>query len=395
MSFLAIEKRTLLACGGLYAVRLFGLFMILPVLTLLAASYGGATSSNIGWTLGIYGATQAIFQFPLGWLSDKFGRQRVLYGAFALLCLGSLIGCFAHSIWGLMLARALQGAGAIGSVVLAALSDRVRESVRPQAMALVGASIGVSFMLAMVMGPLVSASVGLSGLFWVMMGLGLLGMVLVKFILPKQTVEKEKRQTEKKYFKFSSLIPCCFGIAVLHASLSALFLMIPTKCVDLGLSLRQTGWLYAGVLLIAALLVWPLLKKLRDPDFENKLILTAISGLVVVHILFWQIGFQSLVLLVNLLVIYFVFFCLLESYLPSKVSGLVPAHVRGKALGLYSTCQFIGIFIGASGGGRLLSQGGSKAVLTCLIPLFVMWFMIVYVDKSSIFKRGVFHGKRR
>jgi MFS family permease len=361
------ERKITFSVASIYTFRMLGLFMILPVFSLYAVNLKGANPTLIGLALGIYGLTQALLQVPLGMISDRIGRKPVLLFGLLLFVLGSVIAALAHSIDGIILGRALQGAGAIGSTLMALLADSTDETQRLKAMAMIGMTIGLSFVVAMMLGPILNGWVGLAGIFWLTAVLAMLGLLIV-LVIPTPKTHILHRDTEPVLSQFKNilmnreLLRLDFGIFTLHALLTALFIVVPISLVH-GLQMEaDRQWLlYLPVLLVACILMFPLViiseaKRLLKPFFIMAVAFLSISCLTLA---FLQHDLMAIALV---LCLFFTAFTFLEASLPSLISKAAPAGAKGTAMGVYSSAQFFGIFVGGSLGGFILTHEGVTSV---------------------------------
>ncbi len=376
------EIRAISSLASLYAIRMLGLFMVLPVLFLYADHYANADARSLGLALGIYGLTQALFQLPLGLLSDFIGRKVVIVFGLLVFVAGSVVAASATSVEGLILGRALQGAGAIASTVMALLSDLTSEASRSKAMAIVGASIGVSFGLALILGPALTAFSGLQGVFVCAAALGLVGILVVLFWVPTPQNTAPGHGEQRAIpgmilglVRHRGLARLNLGIFVLHATITGLFVVLPGKLVqDLNL-LEPTHWkVYLPVLVLAFVVALPSMMAAERRGQAKLAFLVAIAVLALSLFGLARVAFGAgLVLLVFF---FFVAFNLLEAMLPSLVSKVAPAGTRGTAMGLYSTCQFLGAFCGGVVGGSLVADYGSGLMLSLFALACVLWLLV-------------------
>ena len=344
-----LERRSVLALALIYLFRMLGLFLIMPVISVAADGLTGADAALIGTAIGIYGLTQASLQIPMGMWSDKIGRKRVIIIGLLLFAVGSLICANANDITTLIVGRAVQGAGAIASTLMALLSDVTREQNRTKAMAIVGISIGASFMLSLVLGPWIFALVGLSGLFYLSFALSLLGIALIIFAVPNIVQHTFRRDTTPSLqalglvLKDAKLRFLNVSVLLLHASLTALFVTVPNLLIQqFALPLSQHSWLYLAIMGFAFAGMLPLVI-IAESKGKTKAVLIAVMVLLGLSSILLQWA-PYLWVFGLLLWVYFVGFNSLEAVLPSLLSKLAPVGYRGTAMGVFSTHQFMGSF---------------------------------------------------
>ncbi len=378
----SLERRSVAALASVYAMRMLGLFMVMPVFVLLGDDLEGATPALIGLAIGIYGLGQAVLQIPFGMLSDRFGRKRMIYIGLALFAMGSLLAASADSIYVVIAGRILQGAGAIASVLMALLSDLTREEERTKAMATVGVSIGLSFSLSLVVGPLLGSAFGLAGIFYVTAGLAVVAMVIVSRLVPtphQHTVSADNQPARKMLAKVLAdprLLRLDFGIFALHLVLTAVFLIFPTLLQDqFGLPSSSHWWFYLTVMVTSFFAMIPFIiigekKRKMKPVLCGAIVMLTLSTAA--------IGYLSQALVTAWVVLFFFFmaFNLLEASLPSLVSKESPAAAKGTAMGVYSTSQFFGAFLGGVLGGILLQQAGLQGVIWLMVGVLLLWLLI-------------------
>ena len=366
--------------ASLYGFRMLGLFMVLPVLALYQHQYAGASPLLLGLALGVYGLTQAVLQIPLGLLSDKIGRRPVIVAGLLMFVLGSLVAAMADTMIGLVIGRGLQGMGAIASTLMAMVTDLTSEEKRTVAMASIGASIGLSFILAMIIGPLVAAMMGLSGIFWLTALLGITGIGIFLRFVPNVVSSHSNRETRAdlsqvgRLLREPTLMRLNFGVFALHLALMAAFVVIPDILAnELGLGGDQLWWVYLSllgggfVLMIPAMVLGEKFQR-QKLSFCSAVVLLAVSVLV--------LGWQRTALVTPLmLLLFFAAFNLLEASLPSWLSKACPAGSRGTAMGIYSTCQFFGAFVGGILGGWSLQQFGVDGLFIMLGIVMLGWWL--------------------
>lgn len=360
---------------------MLGLFMVLPVLALYVNQYAGASPLLLGLALGAYGLTQSMLQIPLGLLSDRIGRKPVIIGGLLVFVLGSVIAALSDSMLGLIVGRALQGGGAIASTLMALVTDLTSEENRAKAMAAIGGTIGFSFMLAMVAGPLIAGVSGLSGVFWVTAALGLVGILCFKVFVPRVVRATQNRESLadareiRNLLRDGNLLRLDFGIFALHLVLMASFVVIPTLLTDdLRIDADNLWWVYMGLLGGGFCAMLPLLI-LGEKHRRHKLaLLTAVATMACAALLL--AAWSSLWATLLLLLLFFAAFNLLEASLPSWMSKSCPPGHRGTAMGIYSTSQFFGAFCGGLIGGWSLQQFGASGVFLVVAVILVLWFFL-------------------
>ncbi|MCC4275567.1 MFS transporter [Marinomonas communis] len=376
-----IERRSVLALAMVYLFRMLGLFLIMPVISVAADGLDGADAALIGAAIGIYGFTQASLQIPMGMLSDKLGRKRVILFGLLLFALGSIICAHADSIATLIIGRAVQGAGAIASTLMALLSDVTKEQNRTKAMAMVGISIGASFMLSLILGPVLFQWVGLAGLFYLSFAFSIVGMGLIVWAVPNVTEHTFKRDTTpslaalKDVLRNGRLRFLNISVFLLHGSLTALFVAIPSLLIHrYGLTLGQHSILYLLVMGAAFVLMLPLVIAAEAKGLMKHVltIVITIIGLATV-----AMEWASNVWLFGVTVcLFFVAFNTLEATLPSVVSKLAPVGYRGTAMGVFSTHQFMGAFVGGAGGGWLLQNTSMTMLFSIIGGIWLLWAVV-------------------
>ncbi|MCB8888476.1 MFS transporter [Vreelandella malpeensis] len=377
---LGSERRAISGLAGLYASRMLGLFMVLPVLALYADALHGATPLLIGVALGVYGLTQAALQIPFGLLSDRFGRKRIIALGLVVFALGSVVAASADSIGGIIVGRALQGAGAVAAAIMALLADQTREQVRTAAMATIGLSIGVSFAIAMVLGPWLAGWAGLSGIFWATALLTVIGLlVLWRWVPPAPRRVRHKdvgmdRAQFKSVAARKDLWRLNGSIFSLHLVLMAIFVAIPFRLVDAGVAMEYHGLVYLSIMALSFVAMVPLIIVGEKRQRMKAVCLLAIGAIAVSLAALALPAFHGKALFVGLFV-FFTGFNLLEATLPSMLSKLAPAGAKGTAMGMYSTSQFLGAFLGGTLGGALSSAFGLDAVFIGCALLGAVWWL--------------------
>nr|VFK03412.1 MAG: Predicted arabinose efflux permease, MFS family [Candidatus Kentron sp. H]VFK03629.1 MAG: Predicted arabinose efflux permease, MFS family [Candidatus Kentron sp. H]VFK06384.1 MAG: Predicted arabinose efflux permease, MFS family [Candidatus Kentron sp. H] len=381
------ERRAVASLSGIFSVRMFGLFMILPVFTLYAQNeYADYTATLAGLALGIYGLTQALLQIPFGMLSDRVGRGPVITAGLLIFILGSILAAVSDSILGVIAGRALQGAGAIAAATMALLADLTREEHRTKAMATFGVSIGMVFTIALMAGPLIGHLTGLSGLFWVTAALGVLGIAVLHLFVPKPDVTCFHRDAEalpgqfRTVLKDAQLLRLDVGIFVLHVTLMASWIAVPLTLRDGGgVAADQHGLIYVLVLVLSIILMAPFVILAEKYRRTKPVFLGAVLALGLCQVGF--LGYHvfddrgGLLFIVAMMVAFFTAFNVLEANLPSLVSRLAPPDKKGTALGVYTTAQFLGAFTGALAGGWLFDGYGASGVFAFCAVMAGLWFL--------------------
>ena len=395
----SLELRASLGLAGVYALRMLGMFLILPVFALYAKTLPGATSLTwVGIALGSYGLTQALLQLPLGMLSDRVGRKKVIYGGLLLFALGSFIAAGAHDIYWLTFGRVVQGAGAISAAVTALLADLTREENRTQAMAMIGMSIGTTFAASLVLGPLLAHYIGVNGIFALTGVLTLMALLGVKFLIPDPAVSRFHSDTQANTGRLSAvmrnreLLRLNFGIFALHGAQMAMFVVIPFALTQTGGLDKSEHWkvylpvVIAGFFLMVPAIIYGEKKAKLKQVFVGAVALMALAqlGMALTLSTFWQI--------VLWLACYFVAFNILEATLPSIISKIAPADAKGTAIGVYNTAQSFGLFLGAAAGGWLYNHYGSTGVFGFTGTLMLAWLLMAITMKPPrAVKSVMFH----
>jgi MFS family permease len=374
-----LERRASASLASIFALRMLGLFLVLPVFALEARKYpGGEDPALLGLAMGIYGLTQGLLQLPFGMASDRFGRKRVIVLGLIIFALGSFWAAGATDLTGLLVGRSLQGAGAVSAAVTALLADLTRDEVRTKAMALVGASIGLMFALSLVVAPVLAGAIGLSGLFWLTGVLALLGVGVVVWAVPAAPPMAVKaRGSLKMVLSHAGLLRLNFGVFVLHAVQLAMWVAVPAMLVQAGLSKEDHWQVYLPAVLASFVLMGGVFAMERRGHLK-KVFLAAIALIALVQVgLFLQSAATAhLWPLAGLMFAFFSGFNVLEATQPSLASRMAPAEVRGTAMGVYNTLQSLGFFAGGWLGGVLVKGFGSPVLfLGCAAAMLVWWLV--------------------
>ena len=378
----AIERRASATLSSIFALRMLGLFLVLPVFALEARQYpGGDDPALIGLAMGIYGLTQGILQIPFGIASDKFGRKPVIILGLLVFAVGSLWAATADTMQGLLVGRALQGAGAVSAAVTALLADLTRDIVRTKAMALVGASIGLMFALSLVLSPWLAGWIGLSGLFLLTAVLALGGIAVVHLWVPDapETHAPSDRSGLREVLRHSGLMRLNFGVFILHAVQLAMWVAIPAMLVQAGLDNHDHWQIYLPAV-VASFVVMGVVFAMERRGYLRAAFLAAVALIAFVELaLLWVASITpSLNALAALLFLFFCGFNVLEATMPSLTSRVAPVAARGAAMGLYNTLQSLGFFVGGWLGGLGAKLYGTQGIFVSCTLLMVLWLVVAW-----------------
>ena len=378
----ALERRSTFALSSIFALRMLGLFMIIPVFSVAGQSYQGATPALIGLAVGVYGLTQAILQIPFSLLADRFSRKPLVVLGLLLFALGGAVAAMSESIYGVIIGRAIAGGGAVSAVVMALLADITREEQRSKAMAVMGMSIGVSFMVAFSLGPWLTSLVGISGLFWVttIMGLAAISMLL---LVPKVTRHHRNYQQGyvtqlKQVLKMGDLNRLHISVFALHLLLTAMFIYMPSQLIEFAdIPLSRHGLVYLPLLVISLFFAFPSIILAEKYRKMRGIFLTAIGG-IVLGLLVLIFGFESKYILLLGLALFFIAFNVMEALLPSWLSKSAPIQSKATAMGVNASSQFLGAFFGGMIGGQLLILNNTAMGWGILTAIAVVWLLISF-----------------
>ena len=383
-----IELRATAGLAGIYGLRMLGMFIILPVFAFYAEHLpGGANYTLVGIALGAYGLTQAILQIPFGWLSDRIGRKPVIYIGLILFAIGSFVAASATDIYVVILGRVIQGAGAISAAVMALAADLTREEHRTKAMAAIGMTIGATFALSLIIAPALNRVIGVPGIFAMTGVLALLAMVVVFKIIPDPVISRFHSDTEASAGRFRNvlrnpqLLRLDFGVFALHATLMALWLVVPLSLRTTGLAADHHWQVYLPVLLLSMVLIVPAIIYGEKKAKLKQIFVISVAVLLASQAML-AYAFDSLWGTTLALLVFFTAFNLLEATLPSLISKIAPVGAKGTAIGVYSSVQFLGAFVGATVGGYLYQHYGASALYAFCGALLTLWLIFAITMKA-------------
>ena len=383
------EKRSCASLATIYSMRMLGLFMVLPVFIMEARQYpGGDDPSSVGLAMGMYGLVQAILQIPFGLAADRFGRKRVIVFGLLLLGVGSIVAACATSVTGLALGRAIQGGGAISAAVTALLADQTRDHVRTKGMALIGASIGLMFALSLIIGPLLAATVGLTGIFGLSAAMALVGILIIAYWTPHEVTSESKPEKQtlyqlRKTLLQSDLLRLDFGVFVLYAVQLAMWVGIPSLLTQAGVSSKDHGWVYLPAVLLSFGFMGLTLFRLERRGKLKPLFLASIGCVIVVLIGMYYVSQTTpdIWVLGGLIFLFFSGFNILEASQPSLASRMAAPESRGAVLGVYNTLQSLGIFAGGALGGVISRAVGLPGLFLACAAIMVLWLWVSWPMK--------------
>jgi MFS family permease len=386
------EIRASSSLASIFALRMLGLFLILPVFAVHARTLpGGDNATLVGLAMGIYGLTQSFGQIPFGVASDKYGRKRVIVIGLILFALGSFIAAAAHDIVWIIVGRAVQGAGAISAAVTAFIADSTREQHRTKAMAMVGGSIGLTFAASLVAAPLLYQAIGMGGIFALTGILSVLAILVVLYVVPTAPALPRGRVTIREVLANGELMRLNFGVFALHMTQMAMFVVMPAALIRLGnIPLAEHWKVYLPVVLISFLLMLPPIFISEKHGKSKQVFVGAIALLLLVQLGMWFVMSQahaSWIWLLALLLAFFIAFNILEASQPSLVSRIAPPAAKGAALGVYNTLQALGLFCGGALGGLLTQKFGGSSVFILGGFLTALW-LIIAANMQNLPRRG-------
>ena len=387
-----LERRSALTLALVISLRLFGLFLILPVFSVYARGLPDATPLLVGLALGVYGIGQMLLQVPLGMLSDRIGRKSAISLGLVVFALGGLVAAMSHSLAGIILGRALQGMGAVAGAGTALAADLTAETNRGKVMGIIGVSIGLSFLLALILGPPLEAVAGLGGLFGLTSLLALVAMLLLWWLVPTPArAERPATGTLRDILAMlgdRSMLVLNGSVFFLHALLTASLVGLPILLTDtFEVPVARHWTLYLPVMVIAALVMGAFMPRMRDSARSARTVVGCIvalglslAGMALATRHEWLLG--------SAVAVFFSAFNLLEAALPSLVSRIAPVHLRGAAMGAYSTSQFLGAFVGGAVGGLALGALGLRGVFAAAAALTLVWLPLVLQNAAVVGARS-------
>ncbi|MBB1631500.1 MFS transporter [Cupriavidus sp. UME77] len=375
-----MEVRASISLASIFALRMLGLFLILPVFAEYAHGLpDGHDAQRVGLAMGIYGLMQAFLHIPLGWLSDRVGRKPVMVAGLLLFVAGGLVAAHSDTLSGIIIGRSLQGMGAISAAITACIADLTREQHRTKAMAMVGGSIGLTFALSLVIASPLLHSIGMPGIFTLMSVLGVVAILVTLFLVPTPPPPHPVRLPFRSVLLNPDLIRLNVGVLALHASQVAMFMVVPAMLSDAGMPLDQHWKVYLPVVLVSFVLMLAPMMAAERYGKVRPVLLGAVGLMTAVQLLFAAV--HGLWGIVGVLLLFFVAFNVLEAMQPSLVSRYAAA-ARGAALGVYNTTQAMGLFLGGAVGGWLLKHEGRSAVFIGCAVVLLLWLIIAWNMKS-------------
>jgi MFS family permease len=385
----AQELRASIGLSGIFGLRMLGMFVILPVFAIYAEHLpGGNNLTLVGVAIGAYGLTQAILQIPFGWWSDRIGRKPVIYTGLLVFALGSFVAALGHHIYLVIFGRVLQGMGAISAAVMALAADLTRDEQRTKAMAMIGSTIGLTFALSLVASPWLNHLIGVPGIFAMTGVLALAAIGVVYRVIP-DVHEPPRPLTPlaagqfRRVLRDPQLLRLNFGIMALQAVLMALFIAVPFSLRSAGLDVAHHWQVYLPVMLGSFVLMVPAILGARKGGQMKAVFIGSVAALLAGYIAMpWLMG--SVWLIALFLLVFFTAFNVLEACLPSLISRMAPADSKGTAIGVYSSVQFFGSFIGAAGGGFLYQHWSTAGVVVFAVVLLAMWLVLAFGMKMPV-----------
>jgi len=375
----SIERSVAFKVSLVMATRMLGLFMLFPVISVYATNeYQNTTPFLIGLTIGIYGLTQAFFQIPFGYLSDRFGRKPLLYIGLCLFFLGSILAAISTDIIYVILGRALQGGGAISAVLMAFLADSISEENRSKANAFVGFQIGLAFMLSLLIGPTIASIAGLSGIFWSIALLSVISLTIVASLPHTKPINYYRLSIEEfKKILNPKLLRLDFSGFILHLMLASAFIVMPLLLVEYNIINIADNWkLYLPAMMMSFVGMIPLIILAEKLQKTKLILLISIALLIISQLLFYELKLNFNIFLI-VLSLFFVAFNTIEAILPSLLSRTASSSKRGLAMGVFSTSQFLGTFFGGAIGGLIYDIFSLNSVFLFTIFMAIIWWLVI------------------
>ncbi|WP_298142313.1 MFS transporter [uncultured Acinetobacter sp.] len=378
----ALERRSTFALSSIFALRMLGLFMIIPVFSVAGQQYAHATPMLIGLAVGVYGLTQALLQIPFSLIADRYSRKPLIVIGLLMFALGGAVAAMSESIYGVIIGRAIAGGGAVSAVVMALLADVTREEQRSKAMAMMGMSIGLSFVVAFSLGPWLTSLVGISGLFWVttLMGLMAIGMLaLVPQVIRHHKNFQQGYVTQlKQVLKMGDLNRLHVSVFSLHLLLTAMFIYMPSQLIEMAdLPLANHGLVYLPLLVLSLFFAFPSIILAEKYRKMRGIFLTAIGG-IILGLIILIFGFESKYILLLGLALFFIAFNVMEALLPSWMSKSAPIQSKATAMGVNASSQFLGAFVGGLLGGQLLLLNNTALGWSILTVIAILWLLVSF-----------------
>lgn len=378
----ALERRSTFALSSIFALRMLGLFMIIPVFSVAGQQYAHATPMLIGLAVGVYGLTQALLQIPFSLIADRYSRKPLIVIGLLMFALGGAVAAMSESIYGVIIGRAIAGGGAVSAVVMALLADVTREEQRSKAMAMMGMSIGLSFVVAFSLGPWLTSLVGISGLFWVttIMGLVAIGMLALvpKVIRHHKNFQQGYITQLKQVLKMGDLNRLHVSVFSLHLLLTAMFIYMPSQLIDMAdLPLASHGLVYLPLLVLSLFFAFPSIILAEKYRKMRGIFLTAIGG-IILGLIILIFGFESKYILLLGLALFFIAFNVMEALLPSWMSKSAPIQSKATAMGVNASSQFLGAFVGGLLGGQLLLLNNTALGWSILTVIAILWLLLSF-----------------
>jgi MFS family permease len=375
----SIERIFALKVSLIMATRMLGLFMLFPVISVYATSdYNNTTPFLIGLAIGIYGLTQAFFQIPFGYLSDRFGRKPLLYIGLCLFFFGSILAAISTDIIYVILGRALQGSGAISAVLMAFLADSISEENRSKANAFVGFQIGLAFMLSLIIGPIIASIAGLSGIFWSIAILSVISLTIVISLPHTKPINYYRLSIEEfKKILNPKLLRLDFSVFTLHLMLTSTFIVMPLILVENNIINMADNWkLYLPAMIMSFVGMVPLIIIAEKLQKTKLILLVSITLLIISQLLFYELKLNFSIFLI-ILTLFFIAFNTIEAILPSLLSRIASSSKRGLAMGVFSTSQFLGTFFGGAIGGLIYDIFNLNSVFLFTIFMAIIWWLVI------------------